>query len=192
MTREEYRELLNSDYWRGFSYSLIKERNFTCEDCGKQFPGRRDKLQVHHLVYRDKNPWSYKPEELLVLCRECHEKRHGIWIEDEEQYNEDFDKWKSRCKRALKRFYKRRKKSLIWMALILLAILASLYTPKSDKATEKGSPQKEVVDKPKKKKKKRTKANNAEKSVVDSFHVVEEPVVVDEPSNEVSQEEKNN
>ena len=78
MTKEEYERLLNSEYWKGYSYSLIKERNFTCEDCGRQFWGERNKLQVHHLVYRDINPWSYKPKELLVLCEECHKKRHGI------------------------------------------------------------------------------------------------------------------
>lgn len=79
MTKEEYHQLLNSDYWRGFSYSLIKERNFTCEDCGRQFMNERNKLQVHHLVYRDINPCSYDPSEMVVLCRECHEKRHGIY-----------------------------------------------------------------------------------------------------------------
>ena len=78
MTREEYEKLLKSDYWKGYSYSLIKERNFTCEDCGRQFPNERNKLQVHHLVYRDVNPWSYRPNEVVVLCEECHKKRHGI------------------------------------------------------------------------------------------------------------------
>jgi len=78
MTKEEYHRLLNSDYWKGFSYSIIKERNFTCEDCGRRFYNQRNKLQVHHLVYRDINPWSYKPEEMVVLCEECHKKRHNI------------------------------------------------------------------------------------------------------------------
>ena len=81
MTKEEYEKLLQSDYWKGFSYSLIKERNFTCEDCGRRFYNQRNKLQVHHLVYRDINPWSYKPEEMVVLCEDCHKKRHGIYSE---------------------------------------------------------------------------------------------------------------
>ena len=85
MTKEEYERLLKSDYWRGYSYSLIKERNFTCEDCGRRFYNERNKLQVHHLVYRDTNPWSYKPEELVVLCEECHQIRHGIWQESEQE-----------------------------------------------------------------------------------------------------------
>lgn len=78
MTREEYERLLQSPYWKGYSYSLIKERNFTCQDCGRSFPNERNKLQVHHLVYRDAMPWSYDPDELVVLCEECHKKRHGI------------------------------------------------------------------------------------------------------------------
>ena len=78
MTREEYERLLQSPYWKGYSYSLIKERNFTCQDCGRSFPNERNKLQVHHLVYRDASPWSYDPDELVVLCEECHKKRHGI------------------------------------------------------------------------------------------------------------------
>ncbi len=78
MTKEEYKALLKSDYWKGYSYSLIKERNFTCEDCGRIYYNERHKLQVHHLSYRDVSPWSYRPEELIVLCEECHKKRHGI------------------------------------------------------------------------------------------------------------------
>ncbi len=78
MTKEEYERLLQSDYWKGYSYSLIKERNFTCADCGRRFPNERNKLQVHHLVYRDINPWSYSPEEVVVLCKECHLRRHGL------------------------------------------------------------------------------------------------------------------
>ena len=87
MTKEEYEKLLQSDYWKGFSYSLIKERNFTCEDCGRTFYNQRNKLQVHHLVYRDINPWSYKPEEMVVLCEECHKKRHGFISEDRQEVN---------------------------------------------------------------------------------------------------------
>lgn len=89
MTREEYESLLKSDYWKGYSYSLIKERNFTCEDCGKQFPNERNKLQVHHLLYRDVKPWSYRPSEVVVLCEECHKKRHGI-VDDSNQHAQDF------------------------------------------------------------------------------------------------------
>ena len=85
MTKEEYERLLKSDYWKGYSYSLIKERNFTCEDCGRRFFNERNKLQVHHLVYRDVNPWSYNPYEVVVLCEECHKRRHGLAFEPEQE-----------------------------------------------------------------------------------------------------------
>ena len=88
MTKEEYEKLLKSDYWKGYSYSLIKERNFTCEDCHKIFYNERNKLQVHHLVYRDVNPWSYKPDEVVVLCEECHMKRHGLCPPSDSERNE--------------------------------------------------------------------------------------------------------
>ena len=87
MTKKEYEKLLRSDYWRGFSYSLIKERGFICEDCGKSFYNERNKLQVHHLVYRDIYPWSYRPEELIVLCEDCHKRRHGLLREEEVNAN---------------------------------------------------------------------------------------------------------
>ena len=90
MTKEEYKRLLQSDYWKGYSYSLIKERDFTCEDCGRRFYNERNKLQVHHLVYRDVNPWSYSPDEVVVLCEECHKKRHGIVTEPEPEQNASY------------------------------------------------------------------------------------------------------
>lgn len=89
MTKEEYEQLLKSDYWKGYSYALIKERNFTCQDCGRSFPGERNKLQVHHLNYRDTNPWSYRPEELIVLCEDCHKRRHGIFTSNNQQNDAD-------------------------------------------------------------------------------------------------------
>ena len=82
MDRAQYSRLLNTEYWKGYSYAIIKERNFTCGDCGRQFYNQRQKLQVHHLVYRDKCPWSYNPEELIVLCEDCHKKRHGIFTDN--------------------------------------------------------------------------------------------------------------
>lgn len=93
MTKDEYERLLKSDYWKGYSYSLIKERNFTCEDCGRSFYNERNKLQVHHLVYRDVNPWSYRPEEVIVLCEECHKKRHGIPTESAENTSYSQKPW---------------------------------------------------------------------------------------------------
>ena len=47
-------------------------------------------LQVHHLLYRDVNPWSYSPDEVVVLCEDCHKKRHGITTEPETEQNTSY------------------------------------------------------------------------------------------------------
>ena len=43
---------------------------YVCERCG-----RSAKCQVHH---KDGNPWNNTPNNLVVLCRRCHEEIHGI------------------------------------------------------------------------------------------------------------------
>ena len=126
MTKEEYEDLLNSDYWRGYSYSLIKERNFTCQDCGRQFPNQRNKLHVHHLVYRDTNPWSYDPEELVVLCEDCHKRRHGIVSNDipetnsEEEFVDRYEWLEEEQSRPYRRY-------ILWGILSVLCISTFLY-----------------------------------------------------------------
>lgn len=127
MTREEYHKLLATDYWRGFSYSIIKERNFTCEDCGRTFYNERNKLQVHHLVYRDINPWSYRPDELVVLCRECHAKRHGIILNDETEERQNLHyKIQSRLSR-LATFHVKFKRKYLLLLLSFCVILPLVW-----------------------------------------------------------------
>lgn len=150
MTKEEYERLLQSDYWKGYSYSLIKERNFTCEDCGRSFPNERNKLQVHHVVYRDIYPWSYKPEEVVVLCKECHQRRHGIIPENEpadellppnadnytRSYSSEYNVSERNVRKNTSRnpvFYpkkKRRRRAFLVFACILAAILVLDNTQK--------------------------------------------------------------
>mgnify|MGYP004572942519 FL=1 len=123
MTREEYHKLLDTDYWRGFSYSIIKERNFTCEDCGRTFYNERNKLQVHHLVYRNVNPWSYRPDELVVLCRECHARRHGINPFDDTEENQTLcHKIQSRLSRLVTFYVKFKRKHLLLLLSICIIL----------------------------------------------------------------------
>jgi hypothetical protein len=78
MTKNEYKKLLESDYWRGYSYAIIKERNWTCEQCGKYIPYARNEFNVHHKQYiNDRKPWQYDADLLQVLCKECHAKVHN-------------------------------------------------------------------------------------------------------------------
>lgn len=80
-----------TDYWKGYSYAIVKERDWTCEDCGKRYLYQRNKLNVHHLTYHNDNkPWQYDKDELVLLCKECHAKRHGnnIIVENQSDIQE--------------------------------------------------------------------------------------------------------
>ena len=49
---------------------LLIRAGGACEDCG-----RRRTLQVHHLTY---DRYGHEePTDVLMLCRDCHERRHG-------------------------------------------------------------------------------------------------------------------
>ena len=57
-----------------------KKREEVFEKYGKQCLecGKRENVQVHHLVYRKrKHVWEYDLDELIPLCKECHEKIHN-------------------------------------------------------------------------------------------------------------------
>ena len=45
----------------------------TCEDCGRT--GENTALDIHHLTY---DRYGHEePSDVALLCRECHERRHG-------------------------------------------------------------------------------------------------------------------
>ena len=191
MTKDEYRNLLQSDYWKGYSYSIIKERKFTCEDCGRVFLNERNKLQVHHLVYRDVMPWSYKPEELIVLCGECHKKRHGI-ASVEDTLTESLD-WKDKgknnfflCLSAIMNFLLHRVKWKLFIktffCLLVILIFYLIVKTINDNnvirtrySSENRKEKVQSVRKAKKHKKKTKEKTNVVKSVeADDFVLVEE------------------
>lgn len=69
-----YDKQLKDKRWRNLRQEIIKERGEKCELCGKT-----RNLCVHHKVYiKGRYAWEYPKKHLIVLCRECHEKVHGI------------------------------------------------------------------------------------------------------------------
>ena len=55
-----------------FRSCVLKRAGWECEECGE----REDELDVHH-----KTPIAqgglHSPDNLICLCRDCHEKAHG-------------------------------------------------------------------------------------------------------------------
>jgi hypothetical protein len=65
-----YTQYLESEHWKLFREKILTARPI-CEEC------KSDKnIHVHHLTYE--NLWNEKPEDVKVLCRNCHCKVHGI------------------------------------------------------------------------------------------------------------------
>lgn len=56
--------------WKATSTETIKMGGKRCSDCGSS-----DRLQVHHIIPLSKGGTNH-PFNLIVLCHNCHEKRH--------------------------------------------------------------------------------------------------------------------
>lgn len=66
-----YNEERNSVEWQRKVDEIRQRDNYTCQVCGAQ-----DKqVQVHHTSYNHNlHYWEYPHEQLITLCKECHQK----------------------------------------------------------------------------------------------------------------------
>lgn len=70
-----YREYLRSEHWKTRRMAALRARGFICEDCGNEA------TEVHHLSYeRLGEEW---PEDLLIVCSDCHRTRHGKTLQEQ-------------------------------------------------------------------------------------------------------------
>lgn len=67
--RADYDNYLQSPQWRNKRQELFNERGKKCEHCGAT-----TQIHVHHIHYR--NLGNEKLEDLMVLCKSCHEEEH--------------------------------------------------------------------------------------------------------------------
>lgn len=69
-----YKEQLKTKEWIRFRKVVFKSRGRTCEMCGAT-----TNLQIHHPKYiSGRKAWEYTIEDVMVLCRKCHETTHNI------------------------------------------------------------------------------------------------------------------
>jgi 5-methylcytosine-specific restriction endonuclease McrA len=69
VNHEEYKDYLRSERWRKTRIETLIARNCRCERCGAG-----GVLEVHHRSYASLG--AERPEDLEVLCRECHFGKH--------------------------------------------------------------------------------------------------------------------
>lgn len=69
-----YSEQLTDEKWLAFRKFVFVVRGKKCEQCGST-----NFLQVHHPKYKSgRKAWEYTCNEVIVLCKCCHEKVHNI------------------------------------------------------------------------------------------------------------------
>lgn len=68
----DYSQFLQTPYWRAVSW-YVKENYPKCEICITSSVGP---LEVHHRTYAHRGDEWRHLDDLMVLCRTCHEKQH--------------------------------------------------------------------------------------------------------------------
>ncbi len=69
-----YSEKLRDPRWQKLRLKILERDNWRCVLCS----GADKNLQVHHVVYRKKEPWDYPEYLYQTLCEDCHEERHAL------------------------------------------------------------------------------------------------------------------
>ncbi len=89
-SKMDYQKYLQSEHWQNTRKTALTDRNYRCEKCGRRGP-----LHVHHLTYA--NLGAERPEDLQVLCEQCHRWEHFPMCRIEA----DLDKWLNDFKRGI-------------------------------------------------------------------------------------------
>lgn len=69
----DYRDFLQTPYWKAISNEKKRKSNFRCELCNN-----KGLLNVHHKTYERHGYEFYNLKDLIVLCDDCHKKFHEI------------------------------------------------------------------------------------------------------------------
>jgi 5-methylcytosine-specific restriction endonuclease McrA len=66
-----YTQYLTSDGWKARAFAAKRRAGFECALCEETHH-----LDVHHRNYR--RVGFERPTDLIVLCRRCHQRHHGV------------------------------------------------------------------------------------------------------------------
>ena len=80
MKKQRYQEYLKSGEWDLLRGLKLKSAKYACEGCGESGLV----LDIHHLTYE--RIGFELLTDLVVLCRECHEKVHNPKVDEWNEY----------------------------------------------------------------------------------------------------------
>lgn len=69
----DYKDFLQTPYWKAISEKVRQKANFKCQICNSS-----KNLNVHHRSYQHHGNELYHLEDLICICKDCHEKHHNI------------------------------------------------------------------------------------------------------------------
>lgn len=70
--KQTYDEFLKSPYWRKVRIVVLKRDNNSCRSCGSS-----EDLHIHHLTYKHHLKELDNLDDLITLCKNCHNEIHG-------------------------------------------------------------------------------------------------------------------
>lgn len=83
MSEGVLKRFYNSKEWAVFRKMIIAERGPICFKCNKAITEAKQ-LQIHHIEELTESNYtdttiSLNPENVIILCQQCHNKTHGRW-----------------------------------------------------------------------------------------------------------------
>jgi hypothetical protein len=85
MNKEEYKKLLLDPRWKEKRLKILERDGNRCTQCGTTY-----RLQAHHLIYEDTDPWESRDEDLITLCTYCHNEWHKNNKPSNREYSIEF------------------------------------------------------------------------------------------------------
>lgn len=67
----DYYDFLKTPYWKAIAEKIKYRANFKCQICNSN-----ESLNVHHRSYENHGDEIHHMDDLICICKECHEKHH--------------------------------------------------------------------------------------------------------------------
>jgi hypothetical protein len=70
--KKKYTDELKDPRWQKVRLAVFERDDWRCHWCGSKSLS----LNVHHIIYTKKHPWSENKDNLETVCEKCHKKLH--------------------------------------------------------------------------------------------------------------------
>ncbi|PQO28079.1 hypothetical protein C5Y96_17050 [Blastopirellula marina] len=78
----KYEDYLGSDEWRAIRRAKVQQAAGRCERCSANDCQEDRGDHMHHLTYAHIYDEANHMDDLMLVCKECHEYLHGRRLED--------------------------------------------------------------------------------------------------------------